>query len=57
MKKLYGGQIQEADIVVESGGTLIIDQGGIVQLRTNGQYIAQVGAKVSINNGKIKHSL
>lgn len=51
---INGGQIQEANIVVESGGTLIIDHGGLVQLRHNGQYLTQLGAKVTINNGKIE---
>lgn len=52
---INGGQILEANIVVESGGTLIIDHGGMVRLTQNGQYIAQVGAKASINNGKIEN--
>lgn len=49
-----GGQIQEADIVIENGGTLIIDNGGLIRLKHDGQYLTQVGAKVSINNGKIE---
>ena len=49
-----GGQIQEADIVIEDGGILIINHGGFIQLRHNGQYLTQVGAKVSINNGRIE---
>ena len=50
-----GGQILEASIIVESGGTLIIDHGGLVQLRHNGQYLTQIGAKVSITYGKIEN--
>lgn len=53
---INGGQILEADIVVESGGTLIIDHGGLVQLRHNGQYLTQIGAKVSMYNGKINYT-
>ena len=51
-----GGQIHEANVVVESDGTLIINHGGLVRLRHNGQYQAQVGARVIINNGKIETS-
>lgn len=47
------GQIHEADIVIESGGTLIIDNGGIIKLRSNGKCHTEQGAKVIINNGKI----
>ncbi|MBQ8455763.1 MAG: hypothetical protein IJ537_10590 [Bacteroidaceae bacterium] len=49
-----GGQINEASIVVENGGTLIIQHGGMVRLMHNGQYIAQVGSKISIISGKIE---
>jgi hypothetical protein len=42
------------DIVVESGGTLIINNGGIIRLRQNGQLLAEVGAIVSINQGNIE---
>ena len=53
---INGGQIIEANIIVESGGTLIINNGGLIQLRHNGQYLTQIGAKVSINNGKINYT-
>lgn len=53
---VHGGQILEADIVVENGGTLIIDDGGLVRLRHNGQYRAQTGAKVIVNSGKIENN-
>ena len=52
---VHGGQILEADIVVENGGSLIIGEGGLVRLRHNGQYQAQIGAKVTINHGKIEN--
>jgi len=42
------------DIVVESGGTQIINNGGIIRLRQNGQFLAEVGAIVSINQGNIE---
>ena len=48
-----GGQINDADITIESGGILIIDHNGLIKLRRNGLYEAQIGAKVSIIGGKI----
>ena len=51
---LNGGLLSDANIVVESGGTLIINNGGIIRLRHNGQFLTEVGAIVSINQGNIE---
>ena len=53
---INGGQIYEANIIVENGGTLIIENDGLIQPRHNGQYLTQIGAKVSIYNGKVNYT-
>ena len=37
------------------GGSLIIGEGGLVRLRHDGQYRTQIGAKVTLNHGKIEN--
>lgn len=49
-----GGQLNEANVLVEDGGSFTINNGGVVRIQDNGVFQTQLGAVVLINNGKIE---
>lgn len=51
---INGGQLNEANIIVEDGGSFTINNGGVVRIQDNGVFQTQLGAVVLINNGKIE---
>lgn len=50
---INGGTINNADVIVESGGHLTINNSGTINLSQHGDFKALVGAIVNINSGKI----
>jgi len=50
---INGGTINNADVIVESGGHLTINNSGTINLSQHGDFKTLVGAIVNINSGKI----
>lgn len=50
---INGGTINNADVIVESGGHLTINNSGTINLSQHGDFETVVGAIVNINSGKI----
>ncbi len=50
---ISGGTINDADVIVESGGHLTINNSGTINLSQHGDFETQFGAIVNINSGKI----
>ena len=49
-----GATLNNARIVIKSGGKLNITNGGIINSRDNRPFVISKGARIKISNGKIK---